>query len=573
MIARLFSPHPAERSLSRIADLSETEQARTRAGRHVRQCAQCAVTVAEFRALGEAARAMTDAAPSPLLASRVLAEVGTSHPAPVAPAVSTRWRRSRALVPVAIAAVSLLAVLFGPSAEKARLSASSFERLVLSPQYPIPGSAVSVRWEAPPSFDPRDTVWLHATFAQDVMAPGLAIDVRAPLVQSAAGDYRGALTIPRSARSGALRVAGRDGDPMTAGQPTTHLLLTGVPGAGGPSLDALETATELTWSGNAAGRALASAFERWAPDHPFRYVLHEKRSGPLDWLDVFSSRERTYASLDEALGSRRSVRVHEMVGMTRLAYAIEEPGEAARWTARLVREHPGSPHALAAQVSAIHHLELEGIARDSIAKLLPRLDTLYERARGRLLDRWTLVEMVNRNADSATAYRWRLRWARAGYYPAGADAESALLEWMRDPALADSAEAHARERLAGIRLVSPLADPYSRPRSYVVLAAVALARGAPRRAVQLTDSARLDAGPCLRMGTLIRARALLAAGENAEATEAFAIHAQYRGISLDSARALIGPGLDAARWAAGTEQARARRAECERLVLLKRGMR
>ena len=573
MIAALFSLHPDEKALSRLADLTGAEGARTRAGRHVRQCAQCTATIAEFRALSEAARAMSDAVPSPLLAARIRANVGASRPDVVVPAAASSWRDARTIVPAAIAATALLAVLLWPSAETPRLSAASFERLTLAPLFPVPGSEVSIRWEAPPSMPSRDTVWLHGTLAQHEPASGLALDVRVPLSRSTTGDYRGALNIPGSARSGALHVAGRDGDRLAPGWPTTHLLLTGVPGGDGPSLDALETATEVTWSGNAAGRALATALERWAPDHPLRHLLVPQRKGMLDWLDVFSSRERTYARLDSELGSRPSVRAYEMVGMIRLAYAIEEPAEAARWTARLVREHPRSPLALAARVTAVHQLELEGIARDSITKLLPQLDTLYDAARGRVLDRWTLVGLVNRNADSATAHRWRLRWVRAGYYPTGGNSEEALLEWMRDPATSDSAEAQARERLTGMRLVSAHSDPYSRPRSYVVLAAVALARGAPGRALQLTDSARLESGPCLRMGALVRARALLAAGDTAEATVAFAEYAFHRGITLDSAGTHIGPQLDEARWAAGTQHARAQRAECERTLLLQRGTR
>ena len=571
MIAALFSRHPDEKVLSHCCDLSEAEQARTRAGRHIRQCGQCAATIAEYRAIGAAARAMRDAVPSPLLASRVRAAAGSHQRAPVAAAVSSRRRSARTIVPAAMAATALLAVLLWPSEERPRLSAASFERLVIAPLYPIPGSEVSVRWEAPSGMPSRDTVWLHGTLAQHEPASGLALDVRVPLSRSASGDYRGVLDIPRSVRSGALRVAASHRVWLFPGRATTHLLLTGVPGAEGPSLDALETATEVTWGGNATGRALAGAFERWAPEHPLRHLLVQERSGPLDWLDVFSSRERTYARLDEALGSRRAVRVYEMVGMIRLAYAIEEPGEAARWTARLVREHPAHPRALAAQAAAIHHLELEGIGRDSIAKLLPQLDTLYDSARGRLLDRWMLVQLVNRNADSATAYRWRLRWVRAGYYPTGAGGEGALLDWMRDPAVSDSAEAEARERLTGTRVVSSVADPFARPRSYAVLAAVALARGTPGRAVELTDSARLERGPCIEVGGLIRARALLAAGQHADATEAFAEYAFPRGITLDSARTLIGPGLDLARWTIGTERGRVRRAECQRTLLLHRG--
>lgn len=573
MIAGLFSLHPDEQVLSRCCDLSDAEQARTRAGRHIRQCEQCAATIAEFRALGVAARAMKDAVPSPHLGSRVRAAGGSRQPAPVAAAVSRPWRGARTVVPAAIAATALLVVLLWPSGERPQLSAASFERLVLSPRYPAPGSEVSIRWDAPPSVPSRDTVWLHGTLAQDESASGLALDVSVPLLRSASGDYRGALAIPRSVRSGALRVAAQDGDRLVPGRATTHLLLTGVPGADGPSLDALETATEITWGGNASGRALASAFERWAPDHPLRHLLARERNGLRDWLDIFSSRERTYASLDAALGGRPTLRVYETVGMIGLAYAIEEPGEAARWTARLVREHPGSPRALAAQVTAIHQLELEGIGRDSIAKLLPRLDTLYDAARGRLLDRWMLVQLVNRNADSATAYRWRLRWVRAGLYPTGAEGEGALLQWMLDPAASDSAEAEARERLTGTRVVSSFSDPFARPRSYVVLAAVALARGASRRAVELTDSARLERGPCVEMGGLIRTRALLAAGDSADATEAFAEYAFPRGVTLDSARTLIGPGLDPARWTIGTERGRVRRAECDRSLTLQRGVR
>ena len=54
--------HPNEETLSRLADLSEIERARSRAGRHVARCGECAAAIAAMRALGDAARAIRDEA-------------------------------------------------------------------------------------------------------------------------------------------------------------------------------------------------------------------------------------------------------------------------------------------------------------------------------------------------------------------------------------------------------------------------------------------------------------------------------------------------------------------------------
>jgi hypothetical protein len=77
--------HPSFDTLSAFADARDAASANTRVGRHVARCAECRSIVADIRALGDAARAMTVEGAPPELWQRIAAsyetdtEVGNAH--------------------------------------------------------------------------------------------------------------------------------------------------------------------------------------------------------------------------------------------------------------------------------------------------------------------------------------------------------------------------------------------------------------------------------------------------------------------------------------------------------------
>jgi hypothetical protein len=312
------------------------------------------------------------------------------------------------------------------------------------------------------------------------------------------------------------------------------------------------------------GQALSDAFARWAPQHPMRWVVYTGPGsrGTFDWLQFFTSNERTYTRLATELDARTRVRAGGLAGMAKLAYQIEEPKAAGEWTDRLVREYPSSPYAFSLRVQQLHAMELREAPRDSIAALLPSLDSLYALSGGRIGDIYTLRTVVGNNADSATARRWALREARAGsFFP------TVLMRGRMvfgDPELRDSVEAFARDVLANqfLRDHAPPESWYtelSRPRAYASLAAIELERGRYRHAIALSDSAR--AGDCVWPGQDTRALALLALGDTVAAVPFLAVYGRYP-LSADSAKLLLGSHFNETRWWQASDSVESVRRAC-----------
>ena len=579
----MMSIHPDDETLSRLADLSEVDLLRTRAGRHAARCDECMASVAELRALGDAARAIPDVQPSPLLWTRIAdaraepvqaAEGSTADalPAPShdftgGPERSTRrWsgRIVRTASVLAAAAAVIATVLLWPSHSVPRLSAAGVERLVLTPIYPAPGSAIRVRY-TPGGVLKGDTLWLQAdvalTAASASKARPLATAYAAvPLARTTTGDYAGTLVLPRNALAAVVVVVDSMGRPAVPRSSLRELVLTSGASGDRPTLDAMERAAELRLG--AARQQLAESFVRWAPDHPLRWALSDDSrpvGGIADWVRRFTRTERAFSRLDKALSARSHHSVSELGAMITVGYALEDPATAGRWTDVLIVEHPNDPRALAARTRALHQMELDGVSRDSIVTLLPSLDTLYVRSGGMLVDRWEVEQLIGRYGDSSTVRRWQLRQVRGGASPLN---NPDTLAWLQDAGVRDSAEAYARELLASSPAPLFRAARFERMWAFTTLAGIAYSRGDARGAVAWSDSAQALGDSCTKPTTRMRVVALLAVGDTLRAEDALADRYWWPEASPDSARVLLGRRFDASRWQSKVAAAEQRNRAC-----------
>ncbi len=575
--------HPNEETLSRLADQSELERMRSRAGRHLAHCDRCTGAVAALDGLGEAARGMAEPVLPPALLPRIVADraQGTAVP-PAAPhrssletiavalgAATARPRhwvtRKRGAV-IAAAAVIVLVALISPSWRAAPLAAASHGDATIFPRYPRPGATIGIGFVPKAGWVGGDTVWSDGIVdLSDSPATARGVNqvgVAAVLVRTGDGSYRGRLTLPANALAGYLRVK-TEPAPVMGGRPLAEIvLLTSSTDPTRPSLDAMEAAAFNGRDFMSPG-VLAAAFTRWAPNHPLRWIVTPapRTKGMLDWVDFFNTTERHFARLATRLNARPDARPGELAGMASLAYRIEEPEAAAEWTERLVREHPEDPAALYMRVEQLHEMELRSAPRDSIARLIPSLDTLYAKNGHRLRRFYTLRSVVANNGDSASIRRWSLRQARGGSYYLNEFYGRRFM--FRDQELRDSVEAAARDILATI---SPSESWYSlveRSRAYWSLGSVALARGDYRAAVLFTDSSRVDS--CIWMGQDTRALALLAIGDTVAALPYLAVFGKNNSmLRPDSAQRMLGSHFNAARWHQAMDSVDGARQACRR---------
>ena len=581
--------HPSDETLSRLADLSEAERMRSRAGRHVARCARCGAELAAIAALGDIARGMADIEVPRTLSSRVnetrrreamppsttsvLADVIESAGSPRIERPRHWITKKRGAVLAAAAAIGL-GVLVRPEWQQRGLAATSHGIATIYPRYPRPGATIGIRFVPAAKWAGGDTLWAEASVdLRDSPRSGGSRTGMAYLpillVRDRDGAYRGRATLPAAALSGDILVMTAPPGSMTGRQVTDILLLTSDSLPARPSLDAMERAA-FHVRGFMTNHLLAEEFARWAPDHPMRWFLADSRAGTgtFDWLKFFDSAERRFGRLTTRLNAKANARPGELAGMAWLAYRIEEPGAAAQWTDRLMREHPDDPWALDLRVMELHEMELRRVPRDSIARLIPSLDTLYERSGRRPGYAYDLWNVIANNADSATIHRWSVREARSGrFFGTEFNGRAAA---FRDPEVRDSAEAYAREVLAGNTAIDLRMGWLERPRAYLTLASVALARGDYARALRLTDSTRTLAasiraapGRCLAIGGDTRALALLALGDTAGATPylaAFGVNSVI--LSPDSAERMLGSYFTPERWQHAVDSVEAARRAC-----------
>jgi hypothetical protein len=578
-MSTIWITHPRDETLSRLADQSQLERRCSRAGRHVSRCAPCTEKIHSMTALGDAARQIPDGAPPARVWRRVLSDASspareiTGLPRDATPGFPDRQHRrpnasprARRVAAALIAASVIVTVitLVWPSRSSHELRAASPERLVVSPEYPVRGSSVMVHYLPAHAKVVADTIWMSVLTVSPSSTPrdrySADGDRTLPLRRDASGEYSGTLQLPNDAVAAVVDILRPSQLGLVANSSVRQLILTSDASGGRPSLLAMERASDLPLRASRA--QLRTAFERWAADHPLRYLLADDgqpSTSVLEWVRRFTMRERTLVRLDKSLRARPTHGVFELVGIIDLAYLLEEPELARSWTDALVREHPDDPHALDAQVRALHQLELDGVPRDSIARELLSLDVLYEKAGGRTLQPWAISALVNNAGDSAAARRWRLREIRSGAF---LGYRHSAFEEMRDRDVADSASAWAREYLQSAPVESSLEQRITKMRAYAALADAAYWRGDARRALSLTDTAQALGAPCLRYVGYARTAALLTLGDTLRAQDALAERSWWPDASRDSVRMLLGAKFDEPRWNASLGAAQARDRAC-----------
>jgi hypothetical protein len=298
-----------------------------------------------------------------------------------------------------------------------------------------------------------------------------------------------------------------------------------------------------------------------------------------DLLEFFKGAERKYAAFDAKLEKLPQLDAGRTAAMIAFAYHIEEPGEAAKWTERLAREHPDDPGALSFYTDMLRYMENRGAPADSIRRLLPRLASLGARAPiwGRFFR--DAQGIVDRYGDAGMQRQWALRAARAGqgtlYF-----SQRLADRWLADPEIRDALVEDLQHTVG--EGCSTSNRHYSKGRAYFnwqtncvrrrlnafnELSRIALLQRRLSAALEYADSSvAIDAasGGCFgRESHRARANARLAAGDITGAAESFAKSfwfndgKQETAAERDSIRRLVASAMDSAsfvRLVAGSEQ-------------------
>ena len=605
--------HPSFDALSAQVDLSDVDAARTRVGRHVARCAACRDAVAELRALGDAARAVElPAAPSMLWAriERASRAAATSSPEPrpfPAPEIARIREASPALRPTRespsplprrlmrigvalLVAAALLAAVLLSTPRTDPLFAGAPSRISFSPARPAPGARVHVRYVPSPRMGSDDRVVLagqYLTSSTDVRSDfvfGAVYDSLATLRRAPDGAMVGDFVTPPDFRAVSLFVQNMAGTRYEGAMPFSWILVGGDT-LGRPVLASLlaSLAFDGLYGSPERERSL-DTLRRYFPDHPagFASARPHRSRGLFDLVRFFETDERKYASLDARLASQPALDADRIAAMIDFAVRIEEPAEAAKWTSRLIREHPDDPRAVTAWAAVIHHLENSGVGADSIRRLLPTLDTLGSRTSTVSRPWMDGQDIVQRYGDSLMQRRWVLRAVRArgGQFGAGGMAA----RWLGDPEIRAAATVRLRELAddscvprAGkfARRMSPFDWETQCARRKVVslseLSRIALIEHRVAVARAYADSALAvpNPGSCWASpGYRVLGEALMAAGDTAAAAKEFAQSTwsgSWQGqLAIDTLRRRVRPVVDSARFTAMATLAEAARLACFR---------
>ncbi len=606
--------HPTFDSLSAFADLGELDGLRSRVGRHVARCGQCRGAVAEIRALGAAARESdTEGAPTGLWMqiesrARGATEEGTypretpppdAVPWDVAPSlrptrhwpVPTRRAAVRVLGGIAVAAAALVAVALG-TGRTPSLLASAPSRITMTPFRPAPGATVHVRYTPTPKLAAFDQLVLVGQYLKDSRgAPsdyyfGGSYDSLAVLRRAPDGALVGDFTVPSDFKAASLVVIEPRGR-VYEGDGLHSWVLVGGDARGRPVLASLLTALSLSGLYDSPGRStVLDTLQRYFPEHPAGFATAKRYRGEgifADLLKFFRGAERKYVQFNSALEKQSSLDADRISAMIDFGYQIEEPGEAARWTRRLVREHPADPRSLPAYAHMVHAVELKEPPADSIRRYLPLLDTLLMRtdsgSHANLRDAYSLVRQYG---DSAMQRRWELhalqQLASGGSVNPGIEDK-----WLRDLEIRDQAQRVVQSGMSA-RCTMPrwMARGWSseaqrsryclsqRGAGFASLSRLALLSGEVARASSLADSAVAlveSSGACWTEPThRARGDSRLALGDTLGAAREFAVafrDENWRSIDARKAMAIrLGTSVDAGRWAAFDADARAERSRC-----------
>ena len=606
--------HPTFDSLSAYADLGELDGLRSRVGRHVARCGQCRDAVAEIRALGAAARESdTEGAPSGLwlrIESHAL-KASTADASPletpppdavpwdVAPSlrptrlwpVPTKRAAVRVLGGLAVAAAALVAVALA-TGRPPSLLASAPSRITMTPFRPAPGTTVHVHYDPTPKLAGFDQLVLLGQFLTDPASErmdyyfGGQYDSLATLRRAPDGALVGDFTVPSDFKAASLVVIEPRGR-VYEGDGLHSWVLVGGDARGRPVLASLLTALSLSGLYDSPGRAsVLDTLQRYFPEHPAGFATAKRYRGEgmfADMLKFFRGAERKYVQFNSKLEKQPALDADRLSAMIQFGYDIEEPAEAAKWTRRLVREHPADPRALLAYAQMVHAVELKEPPADTIRRYLPLLDTLLMRnvrdTRTNLSEAYSLVRQYG---DSAMQRRWALRALRQ-MASVGSVNPGIEDRWLRDREIRE-----ATRRVVRAGLVAQPSEPRWLARGWLseqqrtryclgkqaaglgTLSKVAMLNGQLAEASALADSAVAivdTAGTCqTARAHQARGDARLARGDTVGAARDFAIAFagdNWRSIDARKAMAIrLGASVDAGRWAAFEAEARADRSRC-----------
>lgn len=598
--------HPSFDALSAHADRTDVEAARTRVARHVARCEQCRAEVREIRALGDAARAMS----SPAAPARLRARIESAAPSAEEPSVATpavrpgherRPRlRTRASIAASLFLVLAASVVLWP---RPSLQAAGPSRLTFAPARPVPGGRLTVRYLPSPTMASAARLVLIGRFARpaglnahpfagrsDELGDSLAL-----LTRASDGAFVATLTLPSDFLAVDLGVMDpvRDAYDVDGRAPW---LVVGGDARGGPSLAALLAAHDAhrdvfaPWVGTDQMRSrqaadVADSLKRYFPRHPSGWAFTRSYGvsrGRFDFLRFFESAERKYSAMFDQLWPSPKLDAERLHDMVEFAYNISEPGEALRWAARLVDEHPEDPRALIDLAGALHEMELRSppALADSMRAWLPALDRAYLAAALPNTGYDEALRLVGAYGDSATKARWLARaqgngeigniWMMSRATPIGERAAAERELRLR-------AERACTLAPARLPLGASIADwthrcELYRGMAYGYLSLATLRAGAPRTALAEADStivAMRRAGFCgPSRGYLDHALASLTLGDTATATRDFIIaSAGYTAGSstmIDTARAHLGARFDEAEYRRGADSVRSARVACEK---------
>ena len=562
--------HPAFESLSAFADAPATPAARSHVARHVARCAVCRAVVADIRAMGEAVRtSAVESVPGGIWSriERAVAqgaqdgakprETPAPDAAPWEAAPSLRPTRHipapmrRSLVRIgatlACAAAAMLVVVLVTGRTRSLL-ASDATRLAFTPFRPAPGALVHVRYNASPKLAGQDRLVLLGQYINDAARVrsdyyfGGQYDSVATLTRAADGAMVGDFRVPADFRMVSLRVTDPAGR-VNEGDGLFSWILIGGDRTGRPSLASLLAGVSLDMLyGSPERERVLDTLQKYFPDHPagFATAKHYRGEGKFSGLfKLFQGAERKYLYFNAKLDAVAKLDADRIVAMINFARQIEEPAEAAKWTRRLVREHPADPRTLPYFARVVHDVELKEPPRDSITAYLPLLDSLLVRAGPGAQPDGQARALVNQYGDESMQRRWLLRALDArmqqGALVRGLDLGD---KWMRDADIRRRSETLLRANLAGScampRWLSRGWASPQRKQNYCTsgraaalasLSDIALRDGQTAHALALADSAvALVSGGsfCIRTGRAERGEALLVSGDTLAAAGEFA---------------------------------------------------
>jgi hypothetical protein len=457
-MTRLLSGfHPSFDALSAHADRPDMKAARTRVGVHVSRCAACAVTVAEIRALGDAAREQALPNVPAGLWARIEAgvrDVDREISRPIARAdereeevapslhvarhqgVMPSTARGRLGLGFLIAAGGALVAMLLASGSRQDLGAAAPSRLTLDRTYVVPGTAIAVRYRPTAALASQQTVTVWAWYRRRDGDPSWSwrqeLARAGTLRRASAEEFLGSVVLPPDALVAGYVIGDSLGDVIDRvnGQAATLATALAADASGKPSFDALVVFLGESRP-HASGAAVAEAMAQLAalyPKRPETWILTYslKQHGLLgDIVKLFESRERVYYGWHDKLKNRHPMSLAAEVLMANTANDLMDTARADFWVERLVREHGSNPH-----VPELWIARYRDVPRDSIPAILAAFEPVWLAARGLRAEALSrALALADRSGDAVLQQRWHAREVEANpFWVLGAYSDS----WLGD---------------------------------------------------------------------------------------------------------------------------------------------